>query len=137
MQPAHRLGPQAGQVLVPVGEQPQHHHRVLHRDRSQPLVTQRRDGSGQRVVGVVLRPPARAEQADLRRQRRRDVDDILTGPDQLLSQQEPQPTRGLDRPPPVRERRSERQKLNDLPAARADREPRQLTLIAVDHHRRV
>ena len=122
---------------MPVGEQPQHHHRVLHRDRAQPLVTQRRDRSGQRIIGVVLRPPPRAEQADLRRQGRRDVDDVLPGPDQLLSQQEPQPARGLDRPPPVGERRGERQKLSNLAAGRADREPGQLALVTVDHYRRV
>jgi len=137
MQPAHRLGPQTGQVLMPVGEQPQHHHRVLDDHRPQPQVTQRRDRGRQRIVGIVLRSPPRPEQAGLGRQRRRDIDHVLPGADQLLGQQEPQPTRGLDRPPPFGERRSERQQLTDLPAAGPDRDPSQLLLVTVDHHRRV
>jgi hypothetical protein len=117
---------------VPVGEQPQHHRRVLDHHRAQPRVTQRRDRSRQGIVGVVLRPAPRTQEVDLGRQPRRNVDHVLPGPDQLLGQQEHQPARGLDGPGPFGERRGERQQLTDLAAARADRQPGQLTLITVD-----
>jgi hypothetical protein len=100
MEPARGLGPQRHQAVVAVDQQADHRVVVLDADRAQPTMPQPGDGSRQRIVAVVLGGLGRAQQPDPRRQRRRNVYNLLAGANQLLRQQFAQPAGRLDRPGP-------------------------------------
>jgi len=55
VQPTYGLGSQRGEVLVTVGEQPEHHRVVLDHHRAQVRVPQRGDRGRERIVRVILR----------------------------------------------------------------------------------
>jgi len=122
----------AADVEVALRQQSQHLAVIDGLDRAQHRCSQRGDRDRQRVVRVVLVGPARTEQTHSRRQRRGDVHDRLAGVDELLSEQIPQPRRGLDRPGPFCERRGPRQQLRDLLAGRADLDVPELAFVAAD-----
>jgi len=99
--------------------------------------SQRRDGHGVRVVGVVLVRPSRAQHPHPCRQRRRHVQDPLAGVEELLGQQVAEPAGGLDRPGAVLEARRPLQQLIDLASRRPHLHLAELRLVLVDRHRRV
>jgi len=133
----HRLGAQRGEIALAVREHPQDRSVIIGDDGSEPSAAQRRDRRRQRVVRVVLRGAARAEHAHPRRERRGDVDHVLAGADELLRQQVAEPSRGLDRPPPIRERLGPCQQLLALRAGRSDLELSDGDLVTVDRDRGV
>jgi hypothetical protein len=53
-------------------------------DLTQGVRAQGGDCHGERVIGIVLVRATCAEHSDPRGQRRRDIDDVLTGIDELL-----------------------------------------------------
>jgi hypothetical protein len=86
---------------MPIGEHPQDRHMIIGSYSSQTAMTQRRDRGGQRVVGIVLRRLTRAQHPHPRRQRRRDINHVLAGSDELLGEEIAEPVGRLDRPPPL------------------------------------
>ena len=137
VQPTHGLGPQPGEVVVAVGQHAQDDGVVVGRDGVEATVAQGGHGGGQGVVGVILLRLARAEHPHARRQRRRNVDHVLAGRDQLLGQQVAQATGGLDGPPPLREPFGPLEELDALAPAGPDLQLAQEDFVAVDGHGRV
>jgi hypothetical protein len=87
VEPADQPGPHPAEIVIALGQQP-HDLGVIGRfDPAQTLRAQGGDRHRQGVVGIVLIRTTRAEQADSRGQRRRDVDDVLSSVDELLGQQ--------------------------------------------------
>ena len=99
-------GPHPAQVMVALGQQP-HDLAVLGGlDSVQTLRAHGSDRHRERVVGVVLLRPSRAEDADSRGQGRWNVDDVLSCIDELLGQQIAEAAGGLDGPRAFSERLS-------------------------------
>jgi hypothetical protein len=82
------------------GQQPQHLAMILERDRPEVPVAQRDDRGGASVVRVGLALAARVQESRSRRQRRRNINHILTRRDELLGQQRSDSGRALNRPQP-------------------------------------
>ena len=102
VQPAGDLVTQPGQVAVPLGPYLQHRRVVLGGYLAAGPGPQRRDRHGQGIVRVVLVRVPGLQQPHPRGQLRLDVQDPLTGGDELLGQQAAQPGSTLDRPGPLR-----------------------------------
>jgi hypothetical protein len=120
------------QIGIALRQQPQHTGMVRARHRREARCSQRRDGHRQRVVGIVLVRPTRAQDPHPRRPRRRHVEDRLARGNKLLGQQIPQATRGLDRPRPLLERRRPPEQLVELAAPRPHPHLRELRFVAAD-----
>jgi hypothetical protein len=101
-------------------------------NRREARRSQRRHRHRQGVVGIVLVRPSRAQHPHPSRQRRRHVQDLLAGADELLGQQVAEPTGRLDRPTPLLEPRRPRQQLVELAAARSHPQLRELRFVAAD-----
>jgi hypothetical protein len=89
------------------------------------------------VIRVVLAGVPGLQQPHPGRQLGRHVQHLLTGGDQLLRQQAPQPGGALHRPGPLRPRRCPRQQLLRLRRAGAHPQLAQRLLDHADRHRRV
>ena len=106
MQPADRARPMGGDLTITIGQQPQHDPvLVTGGDDVERWGAPRHDRRRTGVVGVGLVDRSTLEQAHPRRQLRRHINHMLTGGDELLSEQRTHPCRSLDRPRTRRERR--------------------------------
>ena len=99
VQPADRAGPLGGDLMVAIGQQPQHDPMlIIGRDDVQRRCAPRHDRRRTGVVGVGLVDPAPLEQPHPRRQLGWHIDHMLTGADELLGEHRPHPRRPFDRP---------------------------------------
>jgi hypothetical protein len=103
VEPANRPSSRRDEVVVSLGQEPQHGAVILEADLSQPAVAQRDDRGGAGVVGVAFVTVLAVQQPHPGGQLGRHVHDRLTGSDQLLSEQRTGPGGALDRPQPRRE----------------------------------
>ena len=103
VQPAGGLGAQPGQLAVPVGPHPQHHGMVIGADglADRASGARRSPPTGRRSGRSCSSCPSR-QQPDPGAELGLDVDDLLPGGHELLSQQVPEAARALDRPGPLR-----------------------------------
>jgi len=134
MEAAGRPVPGPTQIGVALGQQAQHADVVRSVDRDDLRRAERRHGHGPGVVGVVFLRPAAAQQPDPRRQGCGDVDDVLTGGEELLGEQVAQPAGRLHRPRPFLELGRPPEELLRLTAGRSDLEPGQFRLGLVNGH---
>jgi hypothetical protein len=91
VEPVGGAVPFASEVEVPLGQDPQHDPMVGGLHGRQARRSERGDGDRAGVVGVVLVRPSRTEKPHPRRQRRRHVDDVLAGVDELLGEEVAEP----------------------------------------------
>lgn len=96
-----------------------------------------RDGDGASVVRVVLVRFPRSQQPRPRRQRRRHIDDVLAGVDELLREEVAEPSGGLDRPGPFLEWRRPPHQPIHLGLGRLHLEAGEFTLAVVERDRLV
>jgi hypothetical protein len=102
MQPADGLVAGPGQVTMPFSPGLQHYGVVLGEHRARGLRPQRRNRHRPGIIRVVLVRVTGFEQPHPGSQLGRHIHHLLTGGDQLLGQQAPQPGRALHRPGPLR-----------------------------------
>jgi len=102
VQPVQRLRPGPGQLITPVGQQPQHRQALIMGQLPQPAGAQRRDGDGVRVGGVGLAAVAGVQDPDASGQLGRHIHHLLPLGQQPGRQRPPRPERTLHRPGPVR-----------------------------------
>ncbi len=117
----HEPGALVTDVGVALGQETEHLAVTDGLDLSKVPGPQRGDGHRQRIVGIVLRAPTRAQQTGPSREGRRHVENMLTGGDELLGQQVAHAVGSLDGPHTCRERFSPRQQLVHLGPSRPDR----------------
>jgi hypothetical protein len=137
VQPARGLVTGPGQVAVPLGPHLQHGGVVLGEHRAPGRGPQRRDRHRPGIVGVVLVGVTGLQQPHPGRQLGRHIQHLLTGSDQLLGQQMPQPGRALHRPGPPRPPRRPRQQLLRPGRAGVYLQLTQRLLTRADRHRGV
>jgi hypothetical protein len=133
MKPADGLGPQPGEVVVPIGQQPQHRGVVHRGDLTQPAMAQGDNRRGPGIVRVGLVGTTRVEQADASRQRRRHINHRLADGDELLGEQRTQPGRRLDGPSTRREVGREAKQPLPLPPVNHDTQLADDALAAIEY----
>ena len=137
MEPTHRLGVERCQVLVAVPQESQHGEVVLCDHRAKPVRAQRRDGDGQRIVGIVLLGLAPPQDPHPGRQRGWHVEHLFAGAHELLGQQRPEPVGRLDGPRSFGEGGRPAPQCLELSSIGTDAHLVELVLVLVDRHRRV
>jgi hypothetical protein len=121
-----------------VGQQAQHHPLfVVDRHDVQRRGSPGHDRRRASVVGIALVDPASFQQPHPSRQLRRDIDHVLAGTDELLSQHRPQPARPLHRPGARLEPLRPGQQAAALMTIGVDTDRVEHRLGTVDHDRRV
>ena len=110
---------------------------IIRRDLSKMTVPQRHDRRRARVMGITLRRLRRVEYPHPRRQRRGNIDHVLTRRDQLLREEIPETGCGLDRPPPQLEPRRPIQQHVTVFLRRPHLQLGQRALVLVDRDRSV
>ena len=111
MQPADGLVAGPGKVTMPLGPHLQHGGMILGEHRALGRGPQRGDRHREGVIRVILVGVPGLQQPHPGGQLGRHVQHLLTGGDQLLGEQMPQPGGALHRPGPLRPRRRPRQQL--------------------------
>ncbi len=139
VEPAHRLGAQAGELEVAFRQHPQHLGPVLPSYRRQVRRPQRGDRHRPGVVGIRLVRLAGPQHPHPGRQHRRHIHHRLASGDQLLRQQVAEPAGGLDCPHPTVTVQpfSPPQQGRGLVAIRRHRQLGKHPLVLVDRHRSV
>jgi hypothetical protein len=85
VQPTRRRSARTSQLLVALRQQPQHGRMISTLHDPQTRRPHRRDGNRIPIVRVVLVRPARPQHPHTSRQRRGNIDNAFTDPDELLT----------------------------------------------------